>query len=169
MSERQLGQYQSSWECVKSLYSKRESGVHFRCVHEWKILLASFVVIMTSKFAYRTRIFYTLWHSAQLFLHRRLNVTKEAQKGWKELNPIRGYNLWLEKVSTILAPKTLCFHARGPKSTFVVIGQTVNVKTICFGVRQPSFSSRSTRLSKQRPRKTAKTRYEDYLLWAIIC
>ena len=31
------------------------------------------------------------------------------------------------------------------------------------GVRQPSFSSRSTKLSKRRPRKTAKTRYEDYL------
>ena len=31
------------------------------------------------------------------------------------------------------------------------------------GVRQPSFSSRSTKLSKRRSRKTAKTRYEDYL------
>ena len=31
------------------------------------------------------------------------------------------------------------------------------------GVRQPSFSSRSTKLSKRTPRKTAKTRYEDYL------
>ena len=29
------------------------------------------------------------------------------------------------------------------------------------GVRQPSFSSGSTKLSERRPRKTAKTRYED--------
>ena len=35
------------------------------------------------------------------------------------------------------------------------------------GVRQLSFSSRSTKLSKRRPGKTAKTRYEDYLPWAI--
>ena len=37
------------------------------------------------------------------------------------------------------------------------------------GVRQPSFSSRSTKLSKRRPRKTSKTRYEDYLPRAILC
>ena len=29
------------------------------------------------------------------------------------------------------------------------------------GIRQPSFSSGSTKLSERRPRKTAKTRYED--------
>ena len=32
------------------------------------------------------------------------------------------------------------------------------------GVRQTSFLSRPTKLSKRRPRKTAKTRYEDYYI-----
>ena len=31
------------------------------------------------------------------------------------------------------------------------------------GVRQPRFSPRSTKLSRRRPGKASKTRYEDYL------
>jgi len=38
-----------------------------------------------------------------------------------------------------------------------------HMHSLCSGVRQPSFSSHSAKLSKRRPRKTAKTRYEDYL------
>ena len=39
----------------------------------------------------------------------------------------------------------------------------ITCNSLYSGVRQPTFSSRSTKLSIRKPRKTAKTRYEDYL------
>ena len=61
------------------------------------------------------------------------------------------------------------YFLRQLKKSQVATSTLHHMHSLYSGVRQPTFSSRSTKLSVRRPRKTEKTRYEDYLPRAIIC
>ena len=73
----------------------------------------------------------------------------------------------VRKVSTILyflrwLKEMLCCYKRACSILH-------HMHSLYSGVWQPSFSLHCTKLSKRAPRKTAKTCYEPYLPWAIIC
>ena len=121
-------------------------------------MLSSTIVVGEQKMSFETH-FFPKWERTKNYLRDSNEFKIDSLLGTKKMSLVR-------KVSTRLCflrqlKKSHGYHKRASSILH-------HMHSLYSGVRQPSFSSRSNKLSKRRPRKTG-SRYEDYLPWAIIC